>query len=352
MGVWQSSRMFSLPCTIALVAAFIVGGPTAILPSAWAQTFSDDTFNDADWEIFADIFIDTDLPGSGTVDAFQVGEGGNPGAFRQIQQALTAADDSATILGFHRNANAVYTPSTQGAIDTIDFSIDAITFSAGSTLAVGPALMQDGGIYFSGAANTERAWNTVSFSGLTVEIFSNLDLFTPNFSETGSAITFGFVFSSTGFADLANVEFSGGVDNWSVTVTPQSTFPPPEPEPEPAPEPAPPTGRAIFMATATGSQVVTNPAGGTPTNATCVGTFRPLNTGGGVNEVSYSVQCFGISAVIDVRLHRGTTQENGPTVATLLPSGTMSASRTAASSSASVPYTYFASSGVSRSFGL
>lgn len=321
MGVWRSSRMFTGPYAIALVAAFVFGGLTAILPSAWAQTFSDDTFNDADWEIFAEIFIDNDLLGSGTVDAFQVEEGGHPGAFRQIQQTLTTADDSATILGFHRNANAVYTPSTQGAIGTIDFSVDAITFSDGSPLAVGPALMQNGGIYFSGATNTDRAWNTVSFSGLTVEFFSNLDFFTPNFSETGSAITFGFVFSSSGFADLANVEFSGGVDNWSVTVTPESALPPPEPEPEPAPEPAPPTARAIFMATATGSQVVTNPAGGTPTNATCVGIFRPVNTGEDFSEVSYGVQCFGISGVIDVQLRRGTTLDNGPVVATLLPSG-------------------------------
>jgi len=223
-----------MPCITSLIIACLLGGPTAILPSAWAQTFSDDTFNDADWDILAEIFIDNDARGTGDVGALQVGEGGNPGTFRQVQQALNSADDSATILAFHRNANAIYTPSTQRAVGTIDFSIDAITFSDGSPLAVGPALMQNGGIYFSEATNTDREWNTVSFSGLTVESFFNLDFFPPNFSKTGNPITFGFVVSSSGFADLTNVEFSGGVDNWSVTITPEPASPPPQPEPEPA----------------------------------------------------------------------------------------------------------------------
>ncbi|HIA14947.1 MAG TPA: CHRD domain-containing protein [Nitrospirales bacterium] len=325
-GVWQSSRMFGVLCAIALVAAFIVGGPTAILSSAGAQTFSDDTFNDADWDILAEIFIDNDARGGGDVGASQVGEGGNPGAFRQVQQALTSADDSATILAFHRNVNAVYSPSAQGAIGTIDFSIDAITFSDGSPLAVGPALLQNGGIYFSAATNTDRTWSTASLTGLTVESFFNLDFFPPNFSKTGNAIAFGFVVSSSGFADLANVEFSGGVDNWSVTVTPQAALPPPEPEPdpepEPVPEPAPPTARPIFMATATGSQVLTSPAGGIPNNGTCVATFRPIDAGEGGNEVSYRVQCFGISGVFSAQLRLGSTLENGPIAAMLFPVGT------------------------------
>ncbi len=76
------------------------------------------------------------------------------------------------------------------------------------------------------------------------------------------------------------------------------------------------------MATATGSQVVTDPAGGTPTNATCVGTFRPVNTDADSIEVSYNVQCFGISGVIEIQLRRGTTLDNGPILATLLQNGT------------------------------
>ncbi len=235
-GPWLSAQIFGMPYIPVLIIACLLGGPTPILPSAWAQTFSDDTFNNTDWDILAEIFVNNDERGGGNVGALQVEEGGNPGTFRQVQQALTSADDSATILAFHRNANAVYTPSTQRAISTIGFSIDAITFSEGSPLAVGPALMQNGGIYFSAGTNTDRKWNTVSFSDLTVESFFNLDFFSPNFSKTGSAITFGFAVSSSGFADLTDVEFSGGVDNWSVTITPESALPPPQAEPEPAPK--------------------------------------------------------------------------------------------------------------------
>ena len=315
VGVLQFVRV------IALVIALVLGTPSAILFSAWAQTFSDGTFNNADWEIFPEIFIDNDLLGDGTVEAFQVEAGGNPGAFRQIQQTLNAADDSATILGFHRNANATYTPATQGAIRSIDFSIDGITFLDGSPPAAGPALMQDDTLYFARSTTLGRGWSTVSFSGLTVEFFSSLNFFTPNFSETGNPITFGFVFSSSGFADLADVAFSGGVDNWSVTITPESDTSQPAPGPASASEPAPPTDRAIFMTTATGSQVVTNPAGGIPTDATCIGTFRPFQAAGDVSIVSYGLQCFGISDVIAAHLHRGSTQDDGPVVATLFPSG-------------------------------
>ena len=310
-----------MPCAIALGAILLGGGFTAVFP----QTFSDSTFNDADWEIFAEIFIDNDLLGDGTVSASQSGDGGNPGAFRLIQQTLTVADDSATILGFHRNAGAVYSPSTQGALGTIDVAIDGITFSEGSPLAVGPGLMQDGVIYFSRAANTGRSWSTASFTGLTEELFSSLNFFMPDFSETGNPITFGFVVSSSGFADVENVAFSGGVDNWSVTITPQASLPQPAPvnEPEPVPPvvPAPPTDRAIFLTTATGSQVVTSATGSLPTNATCVGTFRPMNAGGVINSVSYRVQCFGISGVFSAQLRLGSPVENGPLATMLFPVG-------------------------------
>ena len=70
-----------MPCAIALGAILLGGGFTAAFP----QTFSDSTFNDADWEVFAEIFIDIDLLGDGTVSD-------NPGVPQQCWRRLLSVN--------------------------------------------------------------------------------------------------------------------------------------------------------------------------------------------------------------------------------------------------------------------
>lgn len=111
-----------------------------------------------------------------------------------------------------------------GGIATVDMSIDTIQFGGGSGGGVTPAMIQDGTLYlarFVGVPMPEMTWTSRSFLGLTENSFRDPDDINslPDFSFTGGAINFGWVYvvsSATGDPVSRTV----GFDNWSATVTP------------------------------------------------------------------------------------------------------------------------------------
>lgn len=225
---------------MAFTAALVLAG-TGFLWSARvdaAVIFSDQTFLDANWSA-TKIFDST--PGTnGTFSAFQVGAGGNPGAFRETDHALTG------IGGFvidQFRSGATFSPVASGAIVSIDFALD-VRFLGGSTgtsqVGYEFILAQGGSHYFSsgtlavalgpGNGAPGASWQSFTFPGLTQSNFTKIfgpGPTNPDFSATGGDIQFGYL--TTNSEAFGNpITTRSGIDNWSVTVRSiQSTVPEP-----------------------------------------------------------------------------------------------------------------------------
>lgn len=174
--------------------------------------FMDGEFSEAAWSSDA-IRLQG---GSPTGIAFQQTVAGNPGAYWRNEIDLVVGDGMRME---HRADFAVYDPSSQGAIEKIDYSLDSAFFSSGN-YAHHLLLRQDGNnYYFSMPRVSGGTWTTQEVVTLTDINFFHRDnrSIHPDFSETGAPIEFGFtrqVFLNSGST------FAGrhGADNWDVTV--------------------------------------------------------------------------------------------------------------------------------------
>lgn len=187
------------------------------LPGVTAQaqnvTFSDGTFNHADWSL---IF---ETSGSGSASATQVVSGGNPGSWWQVENV---SEDSYVAAYSYMNA-ARYNPSVSGAIAGIDISFDHFTFQVTPFSVhgqgVGLALRQNGKNYYGPFdISYPPTWKTLSWTMIEAD---QMRTFTdpndhPDFSSTGSEVTLGIwnynvkgAYRTTG----------SGFDNFSVSVT-------------------------------------------------------------------------------------------------------------------------------------
>jgi hypothetical protein len=219
----------------------IITTPPTSIAVPRGVTFADSTFNNADWELA--VFSDT----GGTTVAGQQMFGGNPGAFRQITDNITAAsgpNSVSAVWSFHGKISATYSPQTQGAIFTLDYSEDSILLfnSDGGTQGelAGIALRQDGQVYVShGFITPEYSWVHHDQRNLTANNFGLLRSnqmpagsgnqvdFTqhPDFSVNGTTIEFGFFRANANSPGGGAYTITGGIDNWSVTIP--SGFPNP-----------------------------------------------------------------------------------------------------------------------------
>lgn len=183
-----------------------------------AATFADGSFAD-NWT--------STVVGDGTSAATRVTSGGNPNSYFSI---TNVTDPGEFVYGVYLKTTAVYNPSLEGAIASIDYDEDAKFFvGGGNHQAGGMALRQNGVVYITNtAAYTNSAdWGplmssmltpppvALTFAGLSAEDFSTIAdaSLHPDFSASGAAITFGF-FRANG---SSNTRVSG-IDNWSVTV--------------------------------------------------------------------------------------------------------------------------------------
>src|SRR5687768_1474317 len=92
--------------------------------SADVVSFTDGTFLNSDWTV-----TDVALGNGGSQTGTQQLVGGNPGEFRLISSSVNIADAAAggsSIFSFHGRSGALFDPATQGAINTIDYSEEAI----------------------------------------------------------------------------------------------------------------------------------------------------------------------------------------------------------------------------------
>ncbi|HVZ40113.1 MAG TPA: T9SS type A sorting domain-containing protein [Candidatus Kapabacteria bacterium] len=201
----------------ALIAWVILGGR-----AIRAQTFSDGTFNDADW---TSTVLPCVTPGSTVVAAQDTREGNPPGSRTTIHHYQ---GPNPGILVVHVRRGASYNPSTQGGIASLDYSYDLRHYTGPEQWAVGysPLIVQNGTYYRLNTwdAIYPDAWQPFSGAGLTPESFTNFcgtGPAHPDFSCGGSRIDFGYATGNsnptagTGFQDR-----SSGIDNWNLTLHP------------------------------------------------------------------------------------------------------------------------------------
>lgn len=155
--------------------------------------------------------------------------GGNPTNYRYQADDFRVGDWIATA---SINSTAIYDPQVQGALASVDFSMDVIQFppvlpgqGPGGTAFV-IALRQNGQLFFGTPfGNSSTTWRNYTTNGMTAEDFDIAIVPEerlgnhPDFSANGSPIEFGYGHWINGFGTpgfrLLN-EF--GVDNWEVTV--------------------------------------------------------------------------------------------------------------------------------------
>jgi hypothetical protein len=190
-----------------------------VLAASWASAqviFTDGTFNNSDWSLsyFA--------TGTGSATQSQVLTGGNPGAYMNV--VITSNNDY-VLASSYMNA-AQYNPQTQGAITDVSESFDNIQFAGGQGIA--PAVEQNGIDYFDSAYDTSypTLWTTFNWNDLQASSYSTSSdpNAHPDFSSSGTAVTFGFWTANAPVGDRVT---STGYDNFTVTIQgPQGT---PEP---------------------------------------------------------------------------------------------------------------------------
>lgn len=204
----------------ALVCALLIWGiPTVASADA---TFSDGTFNDSDWGFS----VNSNFTGNDAV-AVQILSGGNPGLYRLNTAHLVGPGSSSqsNLEQVNEQLSFQYDPSTQGAITSIDLSIDDI-FLGNLTAGVDFALFQNGHVYFYEDSSAFTipdpgpTWLTSTVLSATATDFHPEGSGPPppvDFSTTGAPIQFGYLVSN---ATAFNLDYSDaiGIDNLSVTV--------------------------------------------------------------------------------------------------------------------------------------
>ncbi len=217
--------MIARPWAIALLCAI------ALLPAASAGAsvvYTDSTFSDSDWS--------TTYQFTGTLGtpptAAQQSTGGHTGAWERID----LLNFSNILFTYHALAGATYTPSLDGAIDSIDWQQDvlALVNRSGINIALAPCIRQGGKDYYSNNSvfnNSTTTWLTAGLGALQASDFRTFVSSTqhPDFGATGGLMQLGFVASSNNGGVTASR--AAGIDNFSITV---NSVTPATPAPEPS----------------------------------------------------------------------------------------------------------------------
>jgi hypothetical protein len=214
---------------VLLCGALVLG----VADSVHAQVFSDDTFSDGDWQVHL-----VTLGIGGSVTGTQETAVGNPAPSRRVEDVVNAGSGgNRGAWGFHLRSGASYTPSAQGSISCIDFSLDFANLTAceigGDGQAFGPCIRQGGELYaIYGLTLTSTSWQTRLETGAQSSTFQRFDPLTalfepashPDFSSSGGLMELGFFTanSAPGSGYTRCVEY----DNWSFVLHAEDTMPP------------------------------------------------------------------------------------------------------------------------------
>jgi hypothetical protein len=208
----------------------LLAGPTYATP----VEFLDTTFEDAEWEIFAEAVSPVS---SHTFGQDSTPGQGNPSPYRLMTHSNPVGppgEGSTFTTITHRRLGWSYDPSISGAIDHINLSMDRIVFEvtvdgepvSGSAVGHVFRIMQDGNFFFPASdprAFSSREWETVDLIALMEADFVTSTLpggLNPDFSATGGILTFGYGRSNTNTTQSATVATVHGIDNLAVTVVP------------------------------------------------------------------------------------------------------------------------------------
>lgn len=199
--------------------------------SAHAVIFFDGVFPNANWSATTM----TNLSGTGsTVTAFQNLTGGNPNEWREVQHTLSVGSGTGELVGVHLEVSSFYTPSSQGAITSINYSEDAINLISdrivpGNGQGTGLAIRQNGKNYILRPPSVMpyssfSTWQPISRPGIVAtdmwEYSSAGGLNSssnPDFSITGTQMQFGFWRGNSGNSGYST---DCGIDNWRVEIVP------------------------------------------------------------------------------------------------------------------------------------
>jgi hypothetical protein len=194
----------------------------ALAASARAQStsYNDVTFTDTDWTVTVEV-----LNLGGTATGAQVASGGNPAAFRRIDNTMNSAIGqpfSNTVYDFHARAGAVFYPASNGPITEIDYTESTQRITGGQQ-ACGLAVRQSGVIYYGPAFLNPVAfatWAPNAQTSLTAASFDALaaGVQNPNFGVGAPPVQFGFFRANSTSVGGAGGTTAGGIDNWTVTV--------------------------------------------------------------------------------------------------------------------------------------
>lgn len=201
------------------------GGGGGAGPTGETAIASDDVFDDNDWDFQVFLSGAGGTGGAGHLNYL----GQASGDYRHITTRVNSAEgstSSAQVAVFSIKRGTSYTPSSDGAIFSIDYSEDSILLAGGgSGQHSAPALRQNGKFYTllpgAGAFPTpDPVWTPHSLTGLTQNDFRTLASASdhPDFSATGTRIEVGFMRLVSVAAGSSGGEWRGGIDNWRMTL--------------------------------------------------------------------------------------------------------------------------------------
>jgi hypothetical protein len=208
-----------MPARPTLVVALPLVVACCAVPATHASVlFSDTTFANANWQLQSVV-----LSGTPTASATQLAGGGNPGDARRVTLTNTLGDDIITAYSLFGNTQTTrYVPSTQGAIASLSFALQARTATGLGSHIVYAAIRQGNNFFVALPTLVEPTgtWQSIASPTLTASNFFNLGSgpSTPDFSAAGAPLRVGFA-SRTAIVALPG-NYVADYDNFFVDITP------------------------------------------------------------------------------------------------------------------------------------
>lgn len=202
--------------SLSVAASLLFAGVGVGVGAAHADiTFSDSTFNNADWNVHA-----VATGAAATSVGTQTG-GGNPGTGREVTNTLSQPALLYAMHAYGTTAATTYQPAIDGAIGTVDYTIDAqwLAGIGGQGHGIALGALQGMNLYYGiySITGSSGTWGTYANAGMTAADFVPFNGGPAiDFSASGAPIRFGFV---VGNSAPDQPYFNTVIyDNFSVTI--------------------------------------------------------------------------------------------------------------------------------------
>lgn len=204
-------------CCASLLAA------TLALTAQADVAFLDATF-DSNWSTIK--LIDTTGPGATGASGPTLADGLSSPSRETVHTWQTSLPGVSLIFG-HMNSSFTYNPSS-APVDSIDVSFDLrlpAHINHVNTMGYSPMIEQDGS-YFQYKTTAyplaPSGWLPYDYSSTTSDDWTSVSgVLKPDFTSSGSTITFGYATLNGGSGTIQNLTAVGRIDNFSVNVIPE-----------------------------------------------------------------------------------------------------------------------------------